>query len=129
MPRRRLHDDVPRIPRGRGLRLTTAQVVQVVMVATALVAVILLQKPCARSVSRFVNSFDPADAGVARTDAVVPEGVILRGDMTPAELAAQIAKARAAAGLDRDGGVALDAGTVLGAGTALDAGTVLDARP
>jgi hypothetical protein len=100
--RRRLDDDVPRLPRGRGLRLTTAQVVQIAMVAVALVAVIALQKPCARSVSRFVTSFEPSDAGLARhVDAgapATPDGVILRGDMTPAELEAAIAKARAEAG-------------------------------
>ena len=112
MPRRRIHDDVPRLPRGRGIKLSTAQLVQVVMVAVALVAVIVLAKPCARSVSRFVTSFDPPDAGAgaARADAapaapILPGGVLLRADMTPEEREAAIAQARAAAAA-----AALDAG-------------------
>jgi len=106
---RQLDDEVPRLPRGRGMRLSTAQLIQIVMVAVALVAVIVLQKPCARSVSRFVNSFELSDGGVARADAAsaaAPDGVMLRGDMTPAQIEAAIAEARAAAGA-----AALDAGT------------------
>ena len=109
--RRRLDDDVPRLPRGRGLKLSTAQLVQIVMVAVALVAVIVLAKPCARSVSRFVTSFEHADGGVARAaDAAaapspLPEGELLRGDMTPEQLEAAIARERA-----RAAAAALDAG-------------------
>jgi hypothetical protein len=102
MPRRRrLDDDVPRLPRGRGMKLSTAQLVQIVMVAAALVAVIVLARPCSESVSRLVTSFDQSDAGtraVAVDAAAAPAasaGVILRGDMTPAQLEAAIAKARA----------------------------------
>lgn len=113
--RRRFDDDVPRLPRGRGMKFTTAQLVQIVMVAVALVAVIVLQKPCARSVSRFVTSFDQPDGGVPRRDAAsavpgTPDGVVLRGDMTPAEIEAAIAKARAQAGAPLAPTPALDAG-------------------
>ena len=106
--RRRLADDVPRLPRGRGITLSTAQLVRIVMVAVALVALIALQKPCANSVGRFVTSFQQPDAGsaIARPDAgATPDGVMLHGSMTPAELEAAIARARAAAGSSLDAGV------------------------
>ncbi len=107
--RRRLADDVPRLPRGRGITLSTTQLVRIIMVAVALVALIALQKPCANSVSRFVTSFQQPDAGIriARPDAgATPDGVMLHGTMTPAELEAAIARARAAAGVALDAGVA-----------------------
>ena len=117
MSRRRRHladDDVPRLPRGRGITLSTAQLVRIVMVAVALVALIALQKPCANSVSRFVTNFAPTDAGVARAqpdagpapDDPAPDGVMLHGSMTPAELDAAIARARASGAAPVDGGAA-----------------------
>jgi hypothetical protein len=116
--RRRLDDDVPRIPRGRGLKLSAGQFVQVVMVAAALVAVVILAKPCGRAVSGFVTGFDRPDGGSAPATAIdagaataptLPDGVILRGDMTPEELEAAIAKARAAAAADPPADAGIDA--------------------
>ncbi len=108
-------DDVPRLPRGRGLHLSLAQIVRIAMVAVALVALIVLQKPCARSMGRFVAYFGQVDAGVVRVDAPAApvEGVMLRGSMTPAELEAAIAREREAAS-----GRALDAGLDGGAADA-----------
>lgn len=97
MARRAPDDDVPRLPRGRGFRFSTNEIVRILVVATALVALIVLQKPCARSVSKFVTSFAEVDAGVGAPDATMRpvEGVRLRTDMTPAEIEAAIAAARA----------------------------------
>lgn len=112
--RRKLDDDVPRLPRGRGLALSFGEILRILMVAVALVALLVLQKPCARSVSKFVTDFAPDDAAVARppgdagTAAPLP-GTRLRTDMTPAELEAAIAAERARAlGVDAgvDSGVA-----------------------
>jgi hypothetical protein len=98
--------DVPKLPRGRGMKFSLGQIVRILMVATLLVALIVLQKPCARSVSKLVTSFDDVDAAVRHIDANVDAGgVILRGDMTPAELEAAINKERGI-----DAGVAVDAG-------------------
>ncbi len=84
------------------MKFTFGQIVRIVMVATALVALIVLQKPCARSVSRFVTSFGDEDAAVRYIDARLDAGgTLLRGDMTPAELEEAI---------NRERGVALDAG-------------------
>lgn len=114
MPRRRLDDDVPRLPRGRGLTLPFGQVLRIAVVAVALVALIVLQRPCSRSVSRFVMEFAPQDAAVAPQP--IPQGVHIRTDMTPAEIEAAIARAKAeAAGTAvPDAGAAVpDAGAAL----------------
>lgn len=111
MARRTDDDDIPRLPRGRGLSFSFGEILRIAVVATLLLAIIVLQKPCAKSVSKFVTSFGQVDAGAAPPDATaIPTGVILRADMTPAEQAAAIAAAR---------GQAVDAGAaVLDAGAA-----------
>ena len=86
-----------------------AEIVRILMVATGLAALLILQKPCATSVSKFVTSFGAVDAGVADpAPAPIPTGVTLRTDMTPAEIEAAI---RAARGQAVDAGAApVDAG-------------------
>ncbi|MEZ4402715.1 MAG: hypothetical protein R3B06_22025 [Kofleriaceae bacterium] len=118
MARRTEDDEVPRLPRGRGLRFSFGELVRILMVATALIALLVLQKPCARSVSQFVTGFGSVDAGppIDAGPATPPPGVRLRADMTPAELEAAIAAARAGASA---GGA--DAG-VLDAPASVDAG-------
>ena len=51
-------EPVPKIPYSKGFRLSWPEVIRIAMLATVLVAVIVLQKPCADSVSKFVTSFD-----------------------------------------------------------------------
>jgi hypothetical protein len=94
---RRTDDDDLRIPRGRGLRLTMPQIFRIAMVAVMLVAVIVLQRPCADAVGRFVAGFDPPkpaapDAGAVETP---PGYVRLRADMTEAELRSALEHAKA----------------------------------
>lgn len=122
MARRRLDDDVPRLPRGRGLALSFSQIVRIVTVAVALVALIVLQRPCAKSVSKFVTDFGPADARIAEPGArdagaaapAVPQGVRIRADMTPAEIEAAVAQAKAMANPPDAGAAARDAGVDAG---------------
>ena len=96
--RRDLEDGVPRIPRGKGWTFSMAEIVRIATVATALVAVVVLQQPCADSMSQFVTSFDQPDARVrVIKDAGAPIGTLLRSDMTPEEIRAAIEKERAAA--------------------------------
>lgn len=77
------------------MKFTFGQIVRIVMVATALVALIVLQKPCARSVSKFVTSFGDEDAAVRYIDAGMDAGgVLLRGNMTPQELEEAINRER-----------------------------------
>jgi hypothetical protein len=108
------------LPRGKGLTLSMGQIVRIVMVAVALVALIALQRPCADNVSKFVTSFGEPDAAVAPLDgatAELPQGEMLRGNMTEAELAAAIARARQNAA--PDGGI--DAGVDAAANPRADA--------
>ena len=92
---RRSDDDI-RIPRGRGLRLTMPQIFRIAMVAAMLVAVIVLQRPCADAVGRFVAGFDPPPPPAARDAGPdVPPGYVrLRTDMTEAELRSAVEQAK-----------------------------------
>jgi hypothetical protein len=60
---------VPRLPRGRGLALSTPAIIRIAMFATLLVAVIVMRRPCADNVAGFVGSFDTPDAGAAKPTA------------------------------------------------------------
>jgi hypothetical protein len=51
-------DDVPKLPRGRGIRLSRVQLVRIAGTSAVLVVLLLMQRPCARAVSSFVTSFD-----------------------------------------------------------------------
>jgi hypothetical protein len=93
------------------MKFSFGQIVRIVGVATALLALIVLQRPCSKSVSKFVTSFGEPDAAVRLLDAGVDAGgVMLRGDMTPAEREALI-KREIEAAQDRDAGTPGDAGT------------------
>jgi len=58
-------DEVPRLPRGRGLKLSGPQLFRIVGLAALLVFLIATQRPCANAVSSFVTSF--GDKGSAAT--------------------------------------------------------------
>src|SRR5687768_14269931 len=102
------------------MKFTLGQIVRIVMVATALIALVVLQKPCSKSVSNFVVGFGQPDAALIRLidGGVDAGGVLLRGDMTPAELEAAI---------NRERGTVGDAGA--GAGDAGAAPDAVTAKP
>lgn len=58
-------NDTPRLPRGRWFgNLRSIEIIRIGMVATVLVVVIVLGRPCADGVARFVESYaPPPDAG------------------------------------------------------------------
>lgn len=123
--------DAPRLPRGRGVRLGGPQLLRIAVVATLLVAVIVLQRPCADAVSGFVTSFEgPAgggDAGVGDRAVRTPEQVVdpalpdpYRGEyveiqpgMTEEQIRQVIERARDRAGT----GTGTDAGAGAGSGS------------
>jgi hypothetical protein len=98
---------VPRLPRSRGLKLSGPQLVRIALTATLLVLIIVVQRPCADSVSKFVIQVDDGSgwAPMPRPGAVdEPRGIgsagdyeILRSDMTPEELKAAIERSHARA--------------------------------
>jgi hypothetical protein len=88
--------DVERLPRGRGLRLSTPELLRIIVVAALLVAVIAMQGPCSDAVGRFVAGFDPPPASIDAAALPAPPGgyVRLRSDMTEAELRRAVDEAR-----------------------------------
>ena len=83
-------EPVPKLPRGRGIALSRAEIIRIGMFGALLVGVIYLQRPCAENTARFVESFeDPIDAAVQANP--VPANVIhLSGEVTEEELKAKI---------------------------------------
>lgn len=65
-------DDVPRLPRGRGFRLRSGDVVRIAMFATLLVMVLALGRPCASGVAGFVDGFSPPPDGGAAPASATP---------------------------------------------------------
>ncbi len=68
------HDEVPRLPRGRGLRLSRIQLVRIAGTAILFVFLVMMQRPCSTAVSTFVTGFggaggsgDPGGRGSAAT--------------------------------------------------------------
>jgi hypothetical protein len=112
---------VPRLPRGRGIRLSRPELLRVIGLAGVLVFLIVTQRPCANAVSSFVTSFGDrgsaaatlphpgtvdlpgAAAGSAAGSATPPGSGVdgyehLRPGMTDAEVKAVIERARARTG-------------------------------
>jgi hypothetical protein len=52
-------EPVPRISRGRGLRLRTSDVVRIGLFGTLLAFVVVMGRPCADGMAGFVESFSP----------------------------------------------------------------------
>ncbi len=50
--------EVPKLPRGRGLKLSRPELVRIALTLAMLVAILVLAKPCGEAVGRFVTSFD-----------------------------------------------------------------------
>lgn len=74
------------------MKLSFPMIIRIVVVAVALISLIVLAKPCSKAVSNFVVGFGNPDAAMRIPDAgsALPEGVILRGDMTPEQIKAAV---------------------------------------
>jgi hypothetical protein len=101
-------EPVPRLPRTRGFRLSSQQLVRVGLTGGLLVLVIAVQRPCADSVSKFVTGVGEEGAGPGRmprpgaVDQPSERGSAadyeqLRPDMTEAEIKAAIERSKAKA--------------------------------
>ncbi len=80
---------VPRLPRDKSLRLSFPEIIRILMIATMLVAVVVLRQPCADSVGRFIESFEPppdAGAGSARPEFPPGRYIPLPTDISEDEL-------------------------------------------
>jgi hypothetical protein len=96
-------EPVPKLPRGKGIKLSGPEILRIVITAGMLVAIIVLARPCGEAVSKFMTRFDNGSASqqMPKPDKVAPQqpvnGVMLRGDMTDEERQKAIERARAAA--------------------------------
>lgn len=82
-------EPVPKLPRGRGIKLSLAEILRIAMIGVMLVAVLALRQPCSENMGRFIESFEPPpDAGLATPPRGLPQGEYIRltGDMTEDEL-------------------------------------------
>lgn len=94
-------EPVPRLPRGRGLKLSGPELLRILILAILLVFLVVSQRPCANAVSRFVTSFGSAGSGSAAGSGSGPGAggyERLRPGMTDDEVKAAIERARARAG-------------------------------
>jgi hypothetical protein len=111
-------DAVPKLPRGRGLRLSRPQLVRIIGTLFLLIFLVTMQRPCATAVSGFVTGFGdrgsaatvmprpgtvdvpaagsaaPGDAGSGNAVPGLDQYEHLRPGMTEAELKAVIERAR-----------------------------------
>jgi hypothetical protein len=105
-------EPVPKLPRGRGLRLSRIELMRIAMTLAVLIALVVLMKPCSQAVSGFVMGFDGSGSSAAKampkpgtvdvpptpgSDDSLDQYERLRPGMTDAELKAAIERAKAAA--------------------------------
>jgi hypothetical protein len=101
-------EPVPRLPRTRGFKLSTAQLVRIGLTAGLLVLVIAIQRPCSDSISKLVTGFGEDGSSAARMPrpgaVEEPSGRGSAGDyeplrpgMTEAEIKAAIERSKAKA--------------------------------
>ena len=64
-------DEVPKLPRGRGIKLSGPLVFRIAITALTLVAVIALARPCGDAVGRFFNNFG-SNAGSGSAASALP---------------------------------------------------------
>ena len=92
-------EPVPRLPRGKGWGFSTGELIRIGMIASLLVAVIALRRPCADNVGQFIQSFEPPiDAGVAPAQQLPLQAdevyVHCGPEVTPEECARRIERAQ-----------------------------------
>jgi hypothetical protein len=62
-------EPVPKLPRGRGIRLNGPEMFRILLTGAMLVAVLILAKPCGSAVSGFLMKFDNTRTGSAASHA------------------------------------------------------------
>jgi len=98
-------EPVPKLPRGRGFKLSGPELFRIFITLISLIGVIVLAKPCASSVSNFVTGYDqgsdtsklpkPGNVEPTTTPSDIDQYERLRPDMTEAEMKAAMERAKA----------------------------------
>ena len=122
-------EPVPKLPRGRGIRLTGPEVFRILMTVGMLIAVLVLAKPCGNAVSSFVMGFEgknkgsampkPGNVDIPQLPGSAGDYVELHPGMTDDEVRAAIAAAKAKA--HERAGSAASTGSATGSGSAATA--------
>lgn len=68
-------EPVPRLPRGRGLKLDGAMLMRIAMTLALLVMVVVTARPCGEAASRFVTGFGSGSAGSAASALPRPDNL------------------------------------------------------
>lgn len=100
-------EEIPKLPRGRGLKLSGPEIFRILLTFGMLVAILVLAKPCGDAVSTFVMRFDnngsssaaikkpgQVDVPVKAAPSIGSNYVELRPGMTDDEVKAAIEKAK-----------------------------------
>lgn len=58
-------EQVPKLPRGRGFRLSGPEMFRILITGAMLVAILILAKPCGNAMSSFIMGFDKPGSGSA----------------------------------------------------------------
>ncbi|MFT3700571.1 MAG: hypothetical protein QM831_45930 [Kofleriaceae bacterium] len=92
-------DDVPKLPRGGGFKLSSPQIFRILLTAALLVALIVMTKPCANGVSKFVMGFGSGSgsgsgSGAGSGSAQPDPYEHLSGNMSEAEIKAAMERAK-----------------------------------
>ncbi len=99
-------DDIaPKLPRGRGFKISKGHLFKIGLTTVMLVMLVVIGRPCADSVSKFVTSFDdgsgsgdkanmPKPGTVDGSGAQQPHYEVINGNMTEAEMKAAIERAK-----------------------------------
>lgn len=101
-------EPVPKLPRGRGFKLSGPELFRIFITLISLIGVIVLAKPCANSVSNFVTGYDQGSdtSKLPKPGNVEPPAVPsdldkyerLKPGMTEEEWKAAVERSRAKAG-------------------------------
>ncbi|MGE0545651.1 MAG: hypothetical protein AB7O24_09800 [Kofleriaceae bacterium] len=119
-------EPVPRLPRGRGIKLSGPQLMRIAITLMLLIALLVMHRQCADSVSKFVTGFGDQGSGSATPSPVLRPGEVdqpstapavgsagdyelLTPNMTEAEQRAAIDRARAKAAAQSPAGSASSA--------------------
>jgi hypothetical protein len=103
-------EPVPKLPRGRGFKLSMPEIFRIALTAGMLVAILVLAKPCSDAVGKFVMRFDNGSGSarsgsgstVPATQPTPQHYERLHPGMTDEETKAAIERARANAGAGSD---------------------------
>jgi len=129
-------EPVPKLPRGKGLRLNGPEMFRIVITGAMLVAVLVMAKPCGNAVGNFMMGFEgsgkgsampkPGNVDIPQLPGSAGDYVELHAGMTDDQVREAIAQARA----KHAAAMGSAAGSAQGSGSAATApGSAASSKP